>query len=278
MEILLIVVAVLVFLVALILMLLNNYVNDNSVKGVKSSVKPNQGVRIMYVVAHPDDEVPMSGMLMWLKSKYNAKIFGLYLTHGEDGPTGGLVERGQLKETRREEITEVGEILKLNKLTVLDYPDRYLNTQDIEKLQSTIQGYMDEYKPDYILTFDENIGMYGHPDHIIAGSLSLKAAQSSPTVQGVFQMTLSSKMIALALKLSKTFKERYDINNGLPAPNCALNIYSHAKTKLLITKAHKTQWQVMQELQPLHNLIPYPIYYLIFNREYYNYVEVGKLS
>lgn len=275
MEILLITAGVIFLLLIAFISIAKDYVNDNSIRSYKESVHFIEGDKILYVLAHPDDEVLISGTLGLLKKRYNVTISALYLTHGEDGPTGGIVSKDKLREERLKEINDVKEVLNIDSLTLLNYPDRYLDREDPDRIAEDIKLHIDNFKPDYIFTFDNNIGMYGHPDHIVAGKITREVAEKTECVKGIFEMTLPKPMIALALRMSKTFKERYDIDNGLPEPNCAVNIYSACHTRLKVTKCHKSQWQVMAELQPLYNKIPYPIYYLIFNREYYHYTKLN---
>lgn len=231
----------------------------------------------MYVVAHPDDEVLMSGTLSLLKRRYNLPVKALYLTHGEDGPTYDLVPKSGLKQRRTQELGQVKKVLALDEMVVCDYPDRYLADQDFDAVCQTVQREMEAFAPTYIFTFDENIGMYGHTDHVTAGKAAVRTAKQADGLKGVFQMTLPSGMLALALKMSKTFRERYDTERGLPQPNVAANIYRWRKYRYAVTRAHETQTAVMRELQPYYDKLPRWLYYAVFNREYFYYRDKSEL-
>ena len=266
-----------VALAAGLLLFLNGFVNQRGVARLNKRIRFTKDDRILYVVAHPDDETLMSGTLSLLKRKYGLPVKALYLTHGEDGPTFDLVPKSGLKERRTQELGYVKEILSLDEMVVKDYPDRYLANQDFGDVCAAVRKETESFRPTYVFTFDENIGMYGHTDHVTAGRAAVAIAKDCESVRGVFQMTLPSGMLNLAMKVSKTFRERYDPSHGLPGPNVACNIYRYSKYRLAVTKAHKTQTAVMRELQPYFDRIPRWIYYAIFDREYFFYRTRAEL-
>lgn len=255
----------------------NGFVNQAGVPRLTRRVRFAKDDRILYVVAHPDDEVLMSGTLSLLKRRFGLPVKGLYLTHGEDGPTYDLVPKSGLKERRTQELGHVKALLALDEMTVCDYPDRYLADQDFDAVCDTVRREAEAFSPTYIFTFDENIGMYGHTDHVAAGKAATRTAKQLDSVKGVFQMTLPGGMLALALKMSKTFRERYDPARGLPRPNAAANIYRWRTIRYAVTRAHETQTAVMRELQPYYDKLPRWLYYAIFDREYFYYREKSEL-
>ena len=78
----------------------NGFVNQSGVPRMTRRVRFGKDDKILYVVAHPDDEVLMSGTLSLLKRSLKLPVKALYLTHGEDGPTFDLVPKSGLKERR----------------------------------------------------------------------------------------------------------------------------------------------------------------------------------
>ena len=274
---LIIVPAVLLALLCVVVIFANGYVNQSGVKHLTKRVQFGVGDKILYVVAHPDDEVLMSGTLSLLKRRFHLPVKALYLTHGEDGPTFDLVPKSGLKQRRTEELERVKQTLLLDEMVVCDYPDRYLADQDFEKICQRVRAEVEAFSPTYIFTFDENIGMYGHTDHVAAGKAATRVAKELDGVKGVFQMTLPSGMLSLALKMSRTFRERYDPARGLPQPNVAANIYRWRKIRFAVTRAHETQTAVMRELQPYYDKLPRCLYYAIFDREYFYYREKSEL-
>jgi LmbE family N-acetylglucosaminyl deacetylase len=173
----------------------NGFVNQRGVPRMTRRVRFGNDDRILYVVAHPDDEVLMSGTLSLLKRSLKLQVKALYLTHGEDGPTFDLVPKSGLKERRTQELGRVKEILSLDEMVVCDYPDRYLANQDFEEVCRTVDREMEAFQPTYVFAFDESIGMYGHTDHVAAGKAAVRMAKQAESVKGVFQMTLPSGML-----------------------------------------------------------------------------------
>ncbi len=272
-----IIAAFLLLLVCGALAFANGFVNQAGVPALRKKVRFSNDDRILYVVAHPDDEVLMSGTLSYLKRSLKLPVKALYLTHGEDGPTFDLVPNSGLKERRTQELGRVKEILSLDEMVVCDYPDRYLANQDFEDVCQTVSREMEAFAPTYVFTFDESIGMYGHTDHVAAGKAAVRTAKQVESVKGVFQMTLPDGMLALALKMSKTFRERYNAEHGLPKPNTAVNIYRWRKYRYAVTRAHETQTAVMRELQPYYDKLPRWLYYAVFDREYFYYRTKSEL-
>ena len=101
-----VVLAVLLLLLSAIIIGLNLYVNDYSVPKRKEEFDVRSPHTALAVFAHPDDEVMVAGTISRLKK--HGKVYALYLTHGEDGPTGGLVEQSKLGEFRKIELEHVG--------------------------------------------------------------------------------------------------------------------------------------------------------------------------
>ena len=275
------VLAVLAALLALVLgafAFANGFVNQFGVPKLTRRIRPATDDRILYVVAHPDDEVLMSGTLSLLKRRYRLPVKGLYLTHGEDGPTFDLVPKSGLLERRTQELARVKELLALDEMIICDYPDRYLADQAFDAVCESVRREAEAFKPTYVFTFDENIGMYGHTDHVAAGRAAVSVAKTLPGVKGVFQMTLPCGMLALALKMSRTFREWYDPARGLPEPNVAANIYRWRGIRYAVTRAHETQTAVMRELQPYYDKLPRWLYYAIFDREYFYFRTKSELD
>lgn len=255
-------------LLMLVLLCLNMAVNNRSVPTRVEGFSPDQPHRVLAVFAHPDDEVMAAGTLARLRR--HGEVFSLYCTHGEDGPTGDLVEREGLGALREQELGAVRDILELSGMEILNYPDRYLNTVPPEKLKEEIRVRVEKFRPDTVICFDRTIGLYGHTDHVFAGECTQALLEGGTLgVRYLLEMTLSRRMLALALKVSRTFREWYDPAKGLPQANLSVKIAPFATRKMGVVKAHRSQWQVMGDVQPLYDKLPAWLYYRIFSREYY---------
>jgi LmbE family N-acetylglucosaminyl deacetylase len=269
-----------VFLVCLLLVclpvILNRLVNDRSVPTSDSLVEDESPRKILVLFPHPDDEVTIAGTLGKLKQCYpDLELVLVYLTKGEAGPTGGLVTREELGEARAEEVKQAARLLRADHLELLDLGDGQLKNRNIEEIKSVVRQMVAKYKPSTIVTFDSQIGLYGHADHMLTGLSALEVFEEDKLrpdfpVTRVYCTTLCKPMLRLAKRLSRTFRERYpkDPANGLPPATVAVKIASAAAVKGAVVRAHLTQWQVMRDVQPYYNKLPSWLYYRIFDREY----------
>jgi len=234
---------------------------------------------VMTFFPHPDDEIAVSGTLHQLR-KSGADLILVCLTKGEAGPTGGLVQQSQLGELRAEELREVAELLQVSKLELLDLPDGGLINLPFDSLKTLAMNFINLHQPDLLITYDSKVGLYGHDDHLLTGRamqevyLENKGQLGFP-VKELWQVTLSSNQINIALKLSEGFKNRYpqDGQEGLPLPT--FYIYTQPNFHLVKQgmELHQSQREVFQDLMPYYDQIPTFIYSRLFDREYFYRVE-----
>jgi len=255
--------AILIFM--LLALALNEYGMHHSLRTVTGLAPGN----VLYILAHPDDEVMMAGTLLRL-GRMGFRTHGLYLTRGEDGPTGGLVAKEQLGDFRERELSEAAGILGLASLEVLRFRDRHLPEEDQEAMATIVRRKIAEVRPKLVLGFDRTLGLYGHQDHVTAGRLARNAsAEPESGVAAYLEMTLPAPQVKLAKSLSKTFRDGASGGKELPVPNLAVGIFRVASAKKRLIRCHASQWQVMRELLPFHHKIPAILYFLVFGREYY---------
>lgn len=125
-------------------------------------------LRLMLILAHPDDESMGNGGIIAKYSAEGVKTHLVTATRGEQGwfgPEGdypGLEELGQIRER---ELKEAAQVLGIREVAFLDYHDGELNKADTDEVVSKIVRHIRRAKPHVVVTFDHN-GLYGHPDHI----------------------------------------------------------------------------------------------------------------
>ncbi|MBT2636832.1 PIG-L family deacetylase [Bacillus sp. ISL-39] len=268
----------LVLLVAGAVLYANFYVNDENIRVSEELLPGGAPQRIMAIFAHPDDEIMIAGTFHKLNKDKDVTSVLATFTRGEAGGTGGLVPKEKLGETRTKELEKSAEILNIDHLEVYDYPDSGLADANHEDIKETITELIDQYKPTTVITYDDVVGLYGHPDHVVMSKLTKEVVtaemkkEDSP-VKRLYFATLPKPMINLALKLSPTFKERYPRDKGLPEPTIAFPMASEASSRKQELLAHETQWKTVASVQPYHDKVPSWIYYRIFDREYYHLVK-----
>ena len=161
-----------------------------------------QGYRLLLVHAHPDDETINNGSTIALYAALGAQVTLVTCTRGEEGEvlvpdlahlaaqvTDGLGDH---------RVTELADAMKV--LGVSDHrflgegtikyrdsgmmgtdpnnrPDAFWNT-DVESAADHLVQIIEEVKPHVLVTYDE-FGGYGHPDHIQAHRVAMRAADKS---------------------------------------------------------------------------------------------------
>lgn len=275
------VVAMLAIVLVGVITYANFYVNDEDVEVSTNLLPDTSPKRIMAIFAHPDDEIMVAGTFHKLNKDANVTSVLAAFTRGEAGPTGGLVSQENLGEERTKELNNVAKILDVDHLEIFDYPDGGLKDTDPEKIKATIRELIETYKPTTVITYDDVVGLYGHPDHVLMSKLTKEVvkeetATGNSSIKRLYMVTLPKPMIDLALKLSPTFQERYPSEGGLPEPTIAFPMASEAKERKQVLLAHKTQWEVVGSVQPYHDKMPSWVYYRIFDREYYHLVDIGN--
>ena len=138
-------------------------------------------LKLMCVLAHPDDESLATGGIL---AKYAASGVQTYLvmaTRGEQGWFGpvahypGPQALGRLRQT---ELQAAARVLGLREVIYLDYQDGELDRADHAEAIAKIVTHLRRVRPDVVVTFDPN-GMYGHPDHIAISQLTTTAVMAA---------------------------------------------------------------------------------------------------
>ncbi|MCS7020164.1 MAG: PIG-L family deacetylase [Cytophagales bacterium] len=229
----------------------------------------------MIIFAHPDDEIAVAGVLAQMKQS-GWRVAGIYLTAGEAGKTGGLVPASQLAATRKEELQAAAKILGLQSVEVLDFPDGKLQVVPPDTVKKVLLEAIERHCPQLIISFDDRVGLYGHPDHVYTGRIVLELCQQYADtahfpVQQLYCPTLTDGMIALARRISQTFRKNYpkEVGRGLPPPNFGVCISPQGKDKWRAIRAHRTQKHVFDDVFPLHDRISPQLYFQLFAEEYY---------
>ncbi len=247
----------------------------NSEIEVKNSlVEEGKRAKFMTFFAHPDDEVACGGTLLQLRDAGHELVM-VCLTKGEAGPTGGLVSQDQLGETRAKELQAVADLLGAKKLELLDFPDSGMKGVDPEILKAIAKEMILRHRPDYVISYDSRVGLYGHPDHVAVSKAMEEVFfenKENPDfpVKQLFQLSLSPKQIQVALQIAPGFQRNYPKSGpGLPTPDFAVRTTPYFGQVKQMMAAHATQQQVFRDLLPYHEQIPEFLYARVFDREYF---------
>ncbi len=125
-------------------------------------------MKYLYVFPHPDDESFGPALAMSAQKREGHEVHLLTLTRG--GATrqrekyGYTIER--MGEIRLKEMERVRDVLQLDSLEVLDWPDGGLDDVNPLKLERDITDRVAEITPDILVTYAFH-GISGHPDHLV---------------------------------------------------------------------------------------------------------------
>lgn len=143
---------------------------------------------LLAVLAHPDDETFGTGGTLALYARRGVKVYLVCATRGEVGEVDPEYMEGykSIAERRENELRCASGLLGLTGVFFLDYRDsgmpgtpdnqhpRALAAQPVEQVAGEIFRYIQELKPQVLITFDP-IGGYRHPDHIAIHNATVRA-------------------------------------------------------------------------------------------------------
>jgi LmbE family N-acetylglucosaminyl deacetylase len=125
-------------------------------------------LRLLAVLAHPDDESMGMGSTFIKYSLEGIQSYLVCATRGERGWNGpaeefpGLQALGHIREG---ELRAAAEVLGIREVEFLDYIDGDLDQANPQEAIACITSSIRRIRPHVVVTFDP-AGAYGHPDHI----------------------------------------------------------------------------------------------------------------
>jgi len=264
-----------------------------------------EGIRILLVHAHPDDETINNGATM---AKYAAGGAGVTLitcTRGEEGEVlvPGLAhlasgDQDQLGTHREGELS-----LAMKELGITDFrflgaplikfrdsgmmgtepnnnPDVFWQA-NIETASQYLVEIIEEVKPHIMITYDE-FGGYGHPDHIQAHRIAMRASEvANWQIQKIYWNTMPKSVLAQGIAKMKEIGSDFfgaETVDDLPFAkddSLVTTLVDGSKfvdSKLAAMKAHETQIALDGPFFALSNNLGLQIW----GDEYYTLVKGEK--
>ena len=189
--------------------------------------RPYEGIRILLVHAHPDDETINNGATMALYADKGAHVTLITCTRGEEGEVlvPGLSHLASTDQDLLGNHREIELALAMKELGVTDHrflgapskkfrdsgmmgteannrPDVFWQA-DLDSAAKILVEVIEEIKPHILITYDE-FGGYGHPDHIQAHRVAMRAAELSEwQIQKIYWNTMPKSVIAAGMEKMK---------------------------------------------------------------------------
>lgn len=261
--------------------------------------------RLLLVHAHPDDETINNGVTM---AKYVAQGFGVTLvtcTRGEEGEV--LVpELEHLASSREDKLGPHREIELRDAMVALGVTDfRFLGAPtkqwrdsgmmgsepnnrtdnfwnaDIDEAAEPLVTVILEIKPHVMVTYDE-IGGYGHPDHIQAHRVAMRAAELARergwNIQKIYWNTIPRSIIEQGIEAMKgTGNQFFGVEKAEDFPfaqpdelvTTVINGEEYVEKKMAAMRAHPTQIAVDGPFFALSDNLGFKVWGLEFYRLVY---------
>lgn len=277
-----------------------------TLSSMPESTAPKRG-RLLLVHAHPDDESINNGATM---AKYAHEGFEVALvtcTRGEEGEIllpeladAASDKTDRLAEIREGELANALKALGVSQHWYLGAPERRFRDSgmmdapqnsrpdvfwnaDVDEAAVLLAHYIVEFKPHVLVTYDE-FGGYGHPDHIQAHRVAMRAAELSEKLGwpiakiywNVIPKSVVQKSMDAMREIGSDFFGAESIDD---IPFAKDDSFVHAvidgneyvELKKDAMKAHRTQIAVDGPFFALSNLLGMQV----FGYEYYTRVK-GK--
>ena len=232
------------------------------------------GYRALLVHAHPDDETINNGATMALYAAMGAQVTLITCTRGEEGEilTPELShlassDTDALGEHRETELANAMQALGITDFRFLAQGEgRYRDSgmmgtevnnrsdvfwqADLEEAADHLVKIIEEIKPHILITYDE-IGGYGHPDHIQAHRVAMRASEKSDwQIQKIYWNTMPKSVLAESMAKMKELGSDFfgaDSVDDLPFAKddsfvtTLIDGNSYVEAKMAAMKAHHTQ-------------------------------------
>jgi LmbE family N-acetylglucosaminyl deacetylase len=134
------------------------------------------GLKLMCVVAHPDDECFAFGGALALAAERGIETYVVCLTDGQAASNRGDAASGEaLGKMRRDEFRGSCEVLGVSRYELMDYEDGRLGYVELPVAAGRLVERMRRFKPDVVMTFGGDGGLNTHTDHMMASMLTTAA-------------------------------------------------------------------------------------------------------
>ena len=230
---------------------------------------------MLLVHAHPDDETINNGATMAMYQELGAHVTLVTCTRGEEGEVlvPGLSHLASSESDQLGDHRVIELALAMKELGITDY--RFLGGEKIKFRDSGMMGtepndrpdvfwqadldsaakllveIIHEVRPHILITYDEN-GGYGHPDHIQAHRVAMRAAELADEwkVQKIYWNAIPKSLIAKGIEEMKKIGSSFfgaDSADDIPFAKddalvtAAIDGTEYVDRKMAAMKAHETQ-------------------------------------
>ena len=208
-------------------------------------------LRLLCVIAHPDDECFAFGGALALAADRGVETTVLCLTDGQAGSYRGDAATGQqLGEMRRAEFVASCNILGITHHELFDYQDAQLEFANFSVLAGKLVERIRSLRPHVVVTFGMDGAPNTHPDHVIVSAATTAAVHWSaspkryPTLGPVH---ITQRLFHQTQKFFLPGRPQ-----PLPAPwTLTLDISTVFDRKIEAFRAHTSQAPLLAQVLPI---------------------------
>ena len=270
----------------------------------------NAAKRLLLVHAHPDDETINNGVTMAKYAAADAHVTLVTCTRGEEGEVlvselANLAsdKEDKLGEHREIELKDAMDQLGIKDFRFLGSPDKKWRDSgmmgtpqndrddvfwqaDLDEAANELVKIILEIKPQVLITYDE-FGGYGHPDHIKAHRVAMRAAELAANkgwqVSKIYWNTMPRSVIQTGIeKMKEVGSDFFGAESADDLPfakpdelvSTVVNAPEYVPAKLAAMKAHATQISVDGPFFALSNNLGLSVW----GDEYYTLVKGEKAA
>ena len=266
--------------------------------------------RLLLVHAHPDDETINNGVTMAKYAALGAQVTLVTCTRGEAGEV--LVNElenlasdkdDKLGEHREIELKDAMDELGIKDFRFLGAPSKKWRDSgmmgtpandrddvfwqaDLDEASNELVKIILEIKPQVLITYDE-FGGYGHPDHIKAHRVAMRAAELAANqgwqINKIYWNTMPRSVIQMGIeKMKEVGSDFFGAESADDLPfakpdelvSTVVNAPEYVPAKLAAMKAHATQISVDGPFFALSNNLGLSVW----GDEYYTLVKGEKAA
>ncbi len=208
-------------------------------------------LKLMCVVAHPDDECFAFGGALALAASRGVETSVICLTDGQAASHRGHAHSdAELGAMRRREFAASCGVLGVQRFEILEFSDGELESVDFAYASARLVQRMRHYRPDAVLTFGGDGALNTHADHMMVSMLTTAAfhwagrEKRSPELGPAFQ---PRRLFHLSTNFFLP-----DRPEPLPHPwTVTLDVRSVLDRKYEAFRQHTTQAPLMEQSRPL---------------------------
>ena len=263
-----------------------SYSIDNNLEGITSK-------RAMVIIAHDDDMCCMTGTLSQLnKNGWDIRVISFPQTEVRNIAHMRACENilDSVTFFNFEHADFRNDIDTTEKLFRAVRKDRFKEIFNHEIVEKNLIEEVNAFNPSVIFTLDNEIGGYGHPEHVFLSQMVLNLSnEGSITPKYIYQSVFTNHMENTIMQRHSDqmkkwgykgdgwehAKTTYEVD-GAPEPNVQVFIESEAEDKMNYLKSYNER-----ERKVIGFYIPYfeefqaEDYFRTFNREFYRVIEIN---